>query len=539
MKRRDFVGVAVAGSLGATVRVDRAVAAVRPTPSDPQDFELLEITVPALQEAYRSGRWTARQVTEMYLARIEAVDRQGPGINSVIEVNPDAIAIAESLDRERTEGRIRGPLHGIPILIKDNIDTGDRMQTTAGSLALAGSSAPKDAFIAERLRAAGAVLLGKTNLSEWANYRSTNSSSGWSGRGGQVRNPYVTDRNPCGSSSGSGAAGSANLATLTIGTETDGSIVSPSSVCGIVGLKPTVGLVSRAGIVPIAHSQDTAGPMATSVRDAALLLAALAGEDPRDPATAASRGHVAPDYTRFLDPDGLRGARIGVARNLFGLGEAVDKLMAEALDAMRRLGAEIVDPAEIPNLDKYGKSEFEVLLYEFKADLESYLAERYGAGAGPKTLPELIAWNEAHQDREMPFFGQEIFELAAKKGPLTEKAYRDALETDHRYSRREGIDAVLAQHKLDALVAPTGGPAWATDLANGDHSSGGASSPPAVAGYPSLTVPIGFAWGLPVGMLFIGPAWSEGNLLRYGYAYEQATKRRLAPRYLATADFGG
>ncbi|MGE5232952.1 MAG: amidase [Acidobacteriota bacterium] len=494
-----------------------------------------ETSIDELQKAMAAGSLSARSLAQAYLARIEVLD---PKLHAVIELNPDALAIADGLDRERREKGARGPLHGIPVLLKDNLGTGDRMQTTAGSLALAGASAPRDAGCVERLRQAGAVVLGKTNLSEWANFRSTRSTSGWSGRGGLTRNPYALDRNPSGSSSGSAVAVAANLCTVAVGTETDGSIVSPSSMCGIVGLKPTVGLVSRAGIVPIAHSQDTAGPMATSVRDAALLLGALVGEDPRDPATAMSRGHVAPDYTRFLDPDGLRGARIGVARNLFGLGEAVDKLMAEALDVMRRLGAEIIDPAEIPNLDKYGKSEFEVLLYEFKADLESYLAERYGAAPAPKTLPELIAWNEANRDREMPFFGQEIFEMAAKKGPLTDKAYRDALETDHRYSRREGIDAVLAQHKLDALVAPTGGPAWTTDLANGDHASGGASSPPAVAGYPSLTVPIGFAWGLPVGMLFLATAWNEGKLLRYGYAYEQASKQRRGPRYLASAEFG-
>ena len=530
MKRRDFVGVAVAGSLGATVRVDRAVAAVRPTPSDPQDFELLEITVPALQEAYRSGRWTARQVTEMYLARIEAVDRQGPGINSVIEVNPDAIAIAESLDRERTEGRIRGPLHGIPILIKDNIDTGDRMQTTAGSLALAGSSAPKDAFIVERLRAAGAVLLGKTNLSEWANYRSTNSSSGWSGRGGQVRNPYVTDRNPCGSSSGSGAAGSANLATLTIGTETDGSIVCPSSINGLVGIKPTVGLWSRSGIIPISSSQDTAGPMCRSVTDAATLLGPLTGVDPRDRATAVSAGKSAPDYRKHLDPAGLKGARIGVVRKYLGVSAKTEAVYDDALKALKGAGAVLIDPVDLPNSSGIGEGV--ILDFEFKAGIAAYLATR-GGSVPHRTLADLIAFNTANRDREMPYFGQEIFERAAKVGPLTAPKYRAALAACRKWARTDGIDARLGKHRLDALVAVTAGPAWPIDLVNGDRFTGGSSTWAAVAGYPSITVPMGSISGLPVGMSFIGGAWSEGRLIELAYGFEQATKARVAPGFKA------
>ena len=499
-------------------------------------FELEEMTVAALQDAMRSGRFTSRAITELYLGRIDAIDRAGPAINSVIERNPDAVRIADERDAERRAGRVRGPLHGIPVLVKDNIDTADRMRTSAGSLALAESIAPRDAFIVERLREAGAVLLGKTNLSEWANFRSTHSSSGWSGRGGQTKNPYVLDRNPCGSSSGTGASISANLATVGVGTETDGSIVCPSSACGLVGIKPTLGLVSRAGIIPISHSQDTAGPMTRTVADAAVLLAALAGVDQRDSATAAAARYVVPDYSRSLDAGALRGARIGVARNFFGFSDAVDRVMEEAIAAMKSAGATIVDPANIATAGKFDGDEFEVLLYEFKADLNAYLRS-LGAGAPHKDLAALIAFNNANREREMPFFGQEIFVRAQAKGPLTSPAYRTARAKCLRMSRTEGIDATLAKHRVTALVAPTGGPAWPTDLLNGDHFTGGSSTPSAVSGYPSVTVPAGYIHGLPVGVSFIGPRWSDGALIGLAYAYEQATKVRRPPRFDPTVRF--
>ena len=522
MNRRTFFArTALAGG----VALARARAA---------SFELEEVTAPDLQEGMRSGRWTARAIVEQYLARIEAVDRSGP--RAVIEVNPDAVAIAVRLDEERRQGRVRGPLHGIPVLIKDNIDTADRMRTTAGSLALAESIAARDAAVVERLRAAGAVILGKTNLSEWANFRASHSTSGWSGRGGLTRNPYALDRNPCGSSSGSGAAVSANLCAIAVGTETDGSVVCPSSVCGVVGIKPTVGLVGRSGIIPIAHSQDTAGPMARTVRDAALLLGAMAGADPRDSATAAARPE--PDYTRFLDPAGLRGARLGIARHFFGFSAAVDRVMETAIAEMKRQGAVIVDPADLPSRGRSGGAEMQVLLYEFKADLNAYLGA-LGAGAPVRSLAEVIAFNEKHAGREMPWFGQDIMLKAEKKGPLTEKAYLAAVKRCRRASRTQGIDAVCRKHRLDALVAPTAGPAWTTDLVNGDHGEGGCSGPPAMAGYPHITVPAGFVHGLPVGISFFGPAWTEPVLLKIAYGFEQAVKARRAPRLLPSIEMPG
>jgi amidase len=483
----------------------------------------------------RSGAYTARSIAERLLTRIDEIDRRGPAVNSIIELNPDALAIADGCDQERRAGRVRGPLHGIPILLKDNIDTADKMHTSAGSLALAESVASRDAFLVERLRDAGAVILGKTNLSEWANFRSTHSTSGWSGRGGQTKNPYVLDRNPCGSSSGSGVAVSANLAPLAVGTETDGSIVCPASACGIVGIKPTLGLVSRAGVIPIAHTQDTAGPMARTVADAAVLLGVLAGVDPRDRATAASRGRSQTEYTRFLDAAGLRGARIGVARNFFGFSDAVDRVMTEAVAAMKSAGAILVDPANIPTKGKFDDSEFEVLLYEFKADLNAYLAG-LGSRAPATSLADLIAFNERNRGREMPFFGQEIFVMAQKKGPLTTRAYRLALAKNRRLSRTEGIDAVVAKHRLDAIVAPTGSPAWPTDLLNGDHFTGGSSTMAAVAGYPSVTIPAGYVHGLPVGISFFASAYSEPTLIKLAHALEQTLKARKAPRFLPTVD---
>ncbi len=535
MNRRDFLrSVPAAGAVALAAHPLAGVAADAEPPRAPE-FELEEITLAQLADGMKSGRFTARSITEKYLERIRQVDKEGPALNSVIELNPDAVEIAEALDRERKEKGSRGPLHGIPILIKDNIGTHDRMKTSAGSLALAGSIPPRDSGVAAKLRAAGAVILGKTNLSEWANFRSSHSTSGWSGRGGLTRNPCALDRNPCGSSSGSGAAPSANLCAAAVGTETNGSIVCPSNANGLVGIKPTVGLISRAGIVPISHTQDTAGPMARTVADAAALLGVLAGDDAADSATTASIGHVERDYTRFLDPRGLQGARLGVMRHFFGFNEHVDKVMNEALDALKRQGAVLVDPAEFPSKERIGESEFTVLLYEFKADLNAYLGA-LGAGAPIKTLKDAIDFNNQHRDREMPYFGQDIFEKAQEKGPLTDFAYQEALARDFRLSRTEGIDAVMDKNKLDALVGPTGGPAWTTDLINGDHGEGGCSTPAAVAGYPHITVPAGFIFGLPVGISFFGRAWSEGTLIRIAYAFEQTTKVRKPPRFLPTAD---
>jgi amidase len=498
-------------------------------------FQLEEATIKQLQDAQSSGAQTARSLAEAYLKRIDELDKRGPAINSIIELNPDALDIARQLDAERKAGRVRGPMHGIPVLIKDNIDTHDRMMTTAGSLALAGSIAPRDAFIVEQLRKAGAVILGKTNLSEWANFRSSKSISGWSGRGGQTLNPYALDRNPCGSSSGSGAAVAANLCAVAVGTETDGSIVCPSTANGLVGIKPTLGLVSRSGIIPIAHSQDTAGPMARTVADAVTLLNALTGVDGRDALTKTSAGKAERDYTRFLAPHGLTGARLGVVRKSFGFNEHVDKLMEAALEVMKQQGAIIIDPADVPTTGQFDASEFEVLLYEFKADLNAYL-KTLGPNAPVKTMQDVIEFNEKNADRELKFFGQDTMLKAQAKGDLNSPAYRRALAKNHLLTRARGLDAVLAKYRLDALIAPTGGPAWTTDHANGDHYTGGFSSAPAVAGYPHITVPAGFVFGLPVGISFAGRAWSEPKLISLAYAFEQATKHRQPPQFLAHAD---
>ncbi len=490
-------------------------------------------TIAQLQAAMAGGTLTARRLVEFYLERIAALDVNGPALHAVIETNPDALDLADQLDQERQTSGPRGPLHGIPILLKDNIDTADRMHTTAGSLALLESRPARDAFVAERLRTAGAILLGKANMSEWANFRSTHSSSGWSARGGQARNPYALDRSPCGSSSGSASAVSAGLAAASLGTETDGSILCPASANGVVGIKPTVGLTSRAGVIPIAHSQDTVGPFGRSVADAAALLSAIAGVDPRDAATSASAGRFAADYTRFLDKDGLRGARLGIAREVyFGYSEKTDAIAEAAIAAMEAAGAVIVDPADIPTAKQMGEShaELEVLHYEFKADLDAYLA-----GLNPEAavhrLEDVIAFNEAHREQEMPYFGQEHMLAAQAKGPLTELAYLAALAENHRLARQEGIDAVMERLQLDALVMPSGSPPWKIDLVDGDHGLGGSSQPAALAGYPAVSVPAGYVFGLPVGITFMGRAFSEPKLIRLAYAFEQAARARQAPRF--------
>jgi amidase len=493
----------------------------------PQRFPYLETSIAQVQARLQSGRLTTRKLASAYLQRIEEIDRHGPRLKSVIEVNPDALALAGELDRERKAGDLRGPLHGIPILLKDNIATADRMATTAGSLALLGAKAPRDAFVAARLRAAGALLLGKTNLSEWANIRSPRSTSGWSGRGGMTRNPYALDRSASGSSTGTAVAIAANLAVAGIGTETDGSIISPSSICGIVGLKPTVGLVSRDGIVPISHSQDTAGPMTRSVADAATLLSAIAGTDTRD--TATSNALVEPDYTRGLDAKGLRGARVGVVRNLAIRHGEVAALFDAQLHVLRSAGAELIDPIELQSIANIRHYEMEVMLTELKAGLNAYLAE-FGHGATVKNLADVIAFNEAHCKREMPLFGQELFLQAQAKGDLKNANYLDALAACRRIAR-DGLDAAFLDHGVDALVAPTGGLAWLFDPINGDANTGNFSTPAAVSGYPHLTVPMGFIAGLPVALSFVGPAWSEAILLRYGFAFEQATHARRAPEF--------
>ncbi len=578
LKRRSFLKKALAGG---------ALAATFPSVfriGNPTDFsfdvsasEVDEMTISDLQDGMKSGKLTARSIAERYLNRIETIDKQGPTLRSVIEVNPDALKIADELDKERKEKGPRGPMHGIPVLIKDNIDTADRMMTTAGSLALVGSKSPSDSFLVQQLRKSGAVILGKTNLSEWANIRSSHSTSGWSGRGGLTKNPYALDRNTSGSSSGSAVAVSANLCAVAVGTETDGSIVSPSSINGIVGIKPTVGLISRTGVVPISHSQDTAGPMARTVEDATTLLGVLVGFDYEDKASAAlrhlpsrifymsgsrkgvithriynnerdgaSRRNFSPDYTQFLDANGLKGARIGVVRNYFGFHEGVDVVLKEALEALKGGGVTLVEPADIKTLSQLGNAEDLVLQYELKADMKTYLGRRFGSApeARPQsaenapvhTLKDIIEFNDKHKETEMPYFDQDIFIKAEARGPLTSKEYVNALAKCHRLSRAEGIDAVMKKHKLDALIAPTDSPAWVTDLVDGDHFLGGSSQAAAVAGYPSITVPAGFVFGLPVGISFFGRAWSEPILIKLAYSFEQATSVRKPPEFKATAD---
>jgi amidase len=542
LSRRAFLGTTLAAGASAAARrsfpapgATTSGSAPGPSASFGQTpaFDLEELTVAQLQAGMAGGRWTARSLAERYLEQLRAMDRQGPQLRVLVEENPEALAIADRLDQERHSRGVRSPLHGIPVLIKDNVDTADRMHTSAGSLALADSVAPRDSFVAERLRAAGAVILGKANLSEWANFRGRHSISGWSGRGGQCRNPYVLDRSPSGSSSGSAAAVSANLCAVAVGTETDGSITSPGSACGVVGLKPTVGLVSRAGIIPISHTQDTAGPLTRTVADAAVLLGALIGEDPRDPATRGSAAYGA-DYTRFLDPDGLRGMRLGVARKRYtGVYRAVDRLFEQALDLMRERGAVLIDPIDLTTEDNLKGAESTVLTYEFKADLNAYLAT-LGPHAPVRTLADVIAFNREAGDRELLLFGQETMERAQAKGPLSSPEYLQALARCRRYARAQGIDLVMGQQQLDAIVCPTSTPPRPIDFVNGDGGGVDCTTPAAVAGYPHITVPMGYVLGVPVGVSFFGRAWSEPVLIEAAYAYEQASRVRRAPRLAPT-----
>jgi amidase len=538
VNRRDFLRLGTLAGAGAFLTKIDAPSGSTMKASAPGGIE--EATLAELQAAMESGQLTSLDITNIYLDRIKALDQSGPQINSILEVNPDAAQIARALDRERRQSGSRGPLHGIPIVLKDNIDTADRMQTTAGSLALVGEPPAQDSTVAERLRQAGAVILGKANLSEWANFRSFHSSSGWSGRGGQVRNPYVLDRNPCGSSSGSAASVAANLCAASLGTETDGSVVCPSNHNAVVGIKPTVGLTSRAGVIPISHTQDTVGVHGRTVADAAIVLGALTGVDPRDPATQASEGKSHTDYTQFLDPNGLQGARIGVPRNMgfTGYSEETDALFETALQAMADAGATIVDPADFPNADQLltDQAELIVLVYEFKRDLNAYLATRTGVPV--QTLADTIAFNIAHADVELKWFLQEWFELAEAE-IFSEAEYLDALERGPRIAGPEGIDAILAAHSLDALVAPTGSPSWPTDLVNGDHFLGASSWPAAMAGYPLINVPSGYAFGLPVGISLMGTAFSEPTLIKVAHGFEQATNHRRAPEYIETLPLDG
>ena len=499
-------------------------------------LQMKEYNISEMQKLMEGGKITAQQLTKNFLSRIRKLDKNGPKINAIIEINPEALKIAENLDEERKNKKVRSPLHGIPVLIKDNITTADKMMTTAGSLALEGYRSTQDAYIIQRLREAGAVILGKTNLSEWANFRSTRSTSGWSSRGGQTLNPYVLDRNPCGSSSGSAVAVAANLCVGSIGTETDGSIICPSNANSIVGIKPSIGLVSRTGIIPISHNQDTAGPMARTVEDAAIMLTVLVGPDPEDSFSLMNNNEIPADYTKFLDINGLQNARIGVARNFFGRNEHVDKIMENAINIMETHGSIILDPIDLTIVNDLNDPEYLVLLYDFKHDMNEFLP-KFVPDEFPQTLSDLIEFNIQKKEKVMPYFGQEIFKLAEKKGPLTSKEYKSALEKCQKLAREEGIDIIIQENQLDAIIAPSGGPAWLIDHINGDHSTGGSSSPAAVAGYPNITVPAGYVYGLPVGISFFGQNFQEPTLLKLAYAFEQASKARQPPKFLNTIKF--
>jgi amidase len=534
MQRRDFLkkgSMAGLTTLVVGTASNTVLAGEKPEQQDDtfnDDFELNEVTIDTLQQKMQRKEYTSRSITEKYLKRIQKIDKAGPRLNAVIELNPDALAIAEAIDKERAAGKVRGPLHGIPVLVKDNINTGDKMMTTAGALALEGNVVKEDAFIIKKLREAGAVLLGKTNLSEWANFRSEHSTSAWSSRGGQTKCPYILDRNPSGSSAGSGSATSANLCAIAIGTETDGSIVSPSSVNGLVGIKPTVGLWSRSGIIPISKTQDTAGPMARTVRDAAILLGALAGEDANDSYTATSKGKTHADYTKFLDADGLKGKRIGIEKNGLHVNSYMDALFQEAIDLMKSKGATIVEVNVYKDMKAVGGNEFTVLLYEFKDGVNNYLAK---ANAKVKTLADVIEFNKKNEAKAMPFFKQETLELAEKKGDLSSKEYLDAVKITTTTSR-DVIDKLLKENGLDAIAAPTNGPACCIDLVNGDYDNGYSfSGPAAMAGYPHITVPMGFVHGLPIGLSFVSTAHDEAGIIKLGYAYEQASKKRVSPKF--------
>jgi amidase len=538
MKRREFLtsaaiggGAIVLNPIAACTRETNNKQAVIATSAFKKDAELDEKTVNDLQLMMKNGEISSEELVQLYLDRIHEIDYRGPELRSVIEINPEAFFIARKMDQERNSGKVRGPLHGIPIIVKDNIDTGDQMQTTAGSLALEGYNAQEDAFIVKQLRKAGAVLIGKSNLSEWANIRSTRSSSGWSGRGGQVRNPYVLDRTPCGSSSGTAVAISANLCTIGIGTETDGSVVCPSGINGIVGIKPTLGLWSRYGIIPISHSQDTAGPMARTVTDAAILLGALTGVDTYDPLSVQSEKYTHSDYTRFLNKDGLQGARIGVMTDFYDFDPNVDLLLNRQHNLMIDNGAELIKVECAKNRKEWGDAEWTVLLYELKHDMNKYLGEHPNASV--KTLKDIIDFNNANKETEMPWFGQEIFLEADSKGSLDEKEYIDALRISKELSQM-AVDSTIEEHNLDALIAPTNAPAWTIDWVNGDHFIGGSSDLAAVSGYPSITVPAGFVHGLPIGISFFGKAWSEPTLLKLAYSYEQQSMHRRKPAFIQT-----
>jgi amidase len=533
MKRRAFLATSIAAAAASQTACQYVPATPATSSATPADFELDEVSLADLASGLQQDKWTSARLVQLYLGRIDAIDANGPRLGSLIVLNPDAAAIAAALDQERKNGHVRGPLHGIPIRLKDNIETRDPVSTTAGSLALADWRAPQDAFVAARLRAAGAIILGKTNLSEWANFRSTHSTSAWSGRGGQTKCPHALDRNPSGSSSGSGAGTAASLCAGAIGSETDGSVTSPSSINGLAGIKPTVGLVSRSGIIPISASQDTAGPMARTVRDVAILLSAMAGVDAQDSATAASQGKAAPDYSRFLDPNGLHGARLGIPRKFFENNAPMDAFLNGCIVALKKAGAEVIDPADLATHGQMDAPEGEVLRYEFKDGLNRYLA-RLPASSPARTLKDLIAFNEKNRDREMPFFGQELFIQAEAKGPLTEAAYLKARADCVRLSRQDGIDALLAKHKLDAIVTLTSGPACLIDHIDGDVDTGGCTTPAAVAGYPHITVPAGFYRGLPIGLSFFSTAWTEPTLFKLAYAWEQQMNARRKPSFAAS-----